>query len=157
MATTATNNKVRDIGAPKKLSYPVDSAGTDKFNGGDMVCYHVASGHLVAATDANAAEFAGVAEDSSQMSPYGTAVIQAQASVQVNGIFVMGTTAAETYAHGDALYIGADAQTVTKVNPGSGKVIGYAWMRAGVTSVAGGAGVSLDVLIVPQYPAGAIA
>lgn len=153
MATTATNNRVQDIGQEQKVPYQVSVAGTADVNQGDMV-YLDTSAHLakVVASDANAQFFLGVAADTSFRNLYGTKQYPDSGTIQVYvaGIFFMKTTASETYNEGTKVYAGADAQTVTTV--AGTYALGTTKMRPGVTSVTGASGTNVDLLIVPQWP-----
>jgi hypothetical protein len=55
------------------------------------------------------------------------------------------TTAAETYLPGIAVYIGADAQTITTV--AGSNLVGHIVLPVGVTSVTGASGVLVGVAI----------
>lgn len=161
MATKAVNNLVRQVGAKKSLSYPVLTDGSGDYKAGEMVSSE--TGGLKSLIDANATKFAGVAQDSAFISLYvdqatGLAVKEYRGSgeVLIGQIHFFKTTAAEVYSHGNAVYVGADAQTVTKVDPGSGIIVGYAWLENGGT-VTGATGVTVNVLSMPQYPTAAIA
>lgn len=152
MATTAKNNLVRAFGAVKKLSYPVDAAGTYKFNAGDMVYYDTSAKFLKALASGAQAAFVGVAEDSSEMNVYGTASRQPQATVIVGQIHQFAATVGDAVAHGAAVYCGADAQTVTTTDPGSGQIVGYIQLRPGAAAATAVAGDMVDVLVIPNYP-----
>lgn len=155
MSTTAQNNLVKTPGALKKLSYPV--SGTYAFNAGDMVYYDVSEVSLRALASGANAEFVGVAEDSSDLNVYGTSIVAPMASVIVGGIHSFKTTVSDTLVHGLAVYCGADAQTVVVADPGSGQIVGYVQMRPGQTSITGAAGVTVDVLVIPNYPVAGLA
>lgn len=152
MSTTAGNNIVN---SHRVVAYPVASDGSADINQGDQV-YLDTSAHLAkslgSSDDANANTFLGVAGESSYINPYGTKMYSAQIPVVVSGIASFNTTTGDTYNEGDALYVGADAQTVTNTAGGLTKKIGYVAMRPGQSAVAGGAGIQIDVLIAAQYP-----
>lgn len=152
MATTATNNIVMN---QRSLPFAVKTDGTADINQGDQV-YVDTSAHVVkslgANDDTNAATFIGVANESSYINPYGTKEYSAQIPVVVEGVVTMNTTSGDTYNEGDALYVGADAQTVTNTVGGLTKKIGYAKMRPGQSAVAGGTGVTIDMVIERQFP-----
>lgn len=148
--TTGQNTQVRAKG--DSLPYPILSDGNGDINGGDMVYWVSGSAAIKAVgSDANAATFAGIAKDTSFLNITGTKKYLSQLEVLSGGVFSLKTTAAETYNHGTALYAGADAQTVTTV--AGTNIIGYVWFRPGQTTVTGAAGVNIDVLIAPKYPA----
>ena len=152
MSTTAINNRVQDIGFEQKTPYLVKTDGTADINQGDLL-YLDTSAHVVKAigSDANAATLVGVAADTSFRNLYGTkiydtGIIQAYSA----GIFFFNTTAAETYNEGTKMYYGTDAQTLTNV--AGTYAVGVCKMRAGVTSVTGASGTTVDVQVVQQWP-----
>ena len=152
MATTAQNNIVL---AHRVVAYPVDSSGSNDINQGDQV-YLDTSAHLAkslgASDDSNAAHFLGVAGESSYINPYGTKMYSAQIPVVVSGVATFNTTSGDTYNEGDAVYVGADAQTVTNTAGMLTNKVGYVKMRSGQSAVAGGSGITIDVEIQPKYP-----
>jgi predicted RecA/RadA family phage recombinase len=147
MSTTAQNTQVyadADI-----LYYPVDTTGSNDINQGDYV-YWDSSAHQVKsiATNGNAATAAGVAASTSYKNLYGTKNYQPGGiQVYTRGIFQFKSTASDTINHGDSLYIGADAQTLTNTDPGSGNVIAFAWLRLGGTAITGAAGTNFEALL----------
>lgn len=150
--TTAINNRVQDIGFEQKTPYPIKTDGTADINQGDL-CYIDTSAHVAKAlgSDGNAATLVGVAADTSFRNLYGTknydtGILQVYSA----GLFFFNTTASETYNEGTKVYYGADAQTVTNV-PGT-NALGVCKMRAGVSSVTGASGTTVDIQIVPQWP-----
>ena len=148
--TTAQNTQVRVKG--DSLPYPILTDGTGDINAGDMVYWVSGSAALKAVgSDANAAFFAGIAKDTSFLNITGTKKYLPQMEVLSGGIFALKTTNAETYNHGTPLYAGADAQTITTV--AGSNIVGYAWLRPGQGAVTGAAGVTIDVLIAPKFPA----
>lgn len=157
--TTAIQNKVVDVGAARTVPYNCDVTGSNDFNQGDML-YLDTSSHTVKAiaSDGNAGTFVGVASDTSWRAVYGSTKKypdSGQVSVFTAGEFFFNTTAGDTINDGDAVYIGADAQTVTNTVGGLTKKLGIAKLNPGQGAVAGGAGVTINVLIIPQYPTNA--
>lgn len=155
MATTAKSNLIFQRTTP--INYPIDTTGANDINQGDLV-YLDTVAHLVksAASDANCANLVGVALDSSFVQPYNTKQYgTGQIPVGPGDVYVFNTTAADTYFDGTALYFGVDAQTVTAVV--GTNIIGYAKMTPGVASVAGGAGVTLNVLVIAKNPSSGVA
>lgn len=156
MATTASNNIVFE---GRSLGFNVLTDGTADINQGDQI-YVDTSAHVVkslgSSDDTNAAAFIGVAMDSSFINPYGTKEYSAQIPVMLAGVATFNTTAGDTYNEGDALYVGADAQTVTNTVGGLTKKIGFVKMRPGQSAVAGGAGVTIDMSIERQFPVAGI-
>jgi hypothetical protein len=91
--------------------------------------------------------FLGVCEDAQPVASLGTTASPLTGSrvrIKSQGIHFMKTTAGETYSHLDAVYQGADVQTVTKVS--AGRLIGRVWLPDG-TQVTGAAGTSVDVTV----------
>lgn len=155
MATTAQNNIVVQ---QKMMYFPIKTDGTSDINQGDLVYMDTTAKvikSLGSSDDTNAAKLVGVAAASSFIQPYSTKKYQPTIPVMISGIATFNTTAADTYNEGDALYAGADAQTIT--NQAASHIIGYAKMRQNQSAVAGGSGVTIDVQVVPAYPVAAVA
>jgi predicted RecA/RadA family phage recombinase len=155
MSTTAQNNIVLQ---QKMMYFPIDQTGANDINQGDQV-YMDTSAKLIkslgSSDDTHAATFVGVAAASSYIQPYSTKKYQPQIPVLIAGVATYNTTSGDTLNEGDAVYAGADAQTVT--NQAATNIIGYVKMRQNQSAVAGGAGVTIDVQIVPKYPTTAVA
>lgn len=155
MATTATNNRVQDIGFEQKVPCKVLTNGTADINQGDQV-YVDTSAHCVkaVASDANAQFFRGVAADTSFRNLYGTKQYPDSGTIQVYvaGIFFFNTTSGDTYTDEDKVYVGADAQTITNTAGGNTYELGVIKLRPGVSSLAYAAGVTVDVQIQPRWP-----
>lgn len=130
--------------------------------GGDMVyltaANKVASLSTAGATNANAASFLGVSVDQYPLQ-LGAGVYQGFADgiprvqVQRAGYFAFYTTAADVYAAGQVVYLGANGQTVQKTAAGVaiGKVAGDQ-RQVGVAlgnTITGGAGVRVVIQITP--------
>lgn len=154
--TTVQQNNVKALEA--SLPYPIIKDGTFDINGGDLVYYDTTAKIIKVLDDAttHCAYFAGMALNGSYIQPYTTKQYMADIPVMTKGRIRLNTTSGDTYAHGDALYFGADAQTVTKTDPGAGVIIGYAWIEGGGT-LAGGTGVKLDLTLAVRYPTSAFA
>lgn len=149
MATTADNVKAQDLN--DRIPYPIDTSGSNDINGGDMVWFDTSVHYVKSiASDANAQYFAGVAEDSSYKNPFGTKKYDPALSVFKEGIFWFKTTASETYYHGTAVSIGADAQTVTTV--GGTYPVGSVHNPFSITGITGATGVNVMVIINPRFP-----
>lgn len=100
------------------------------------------------AVDADAATLCGVALSPSAPTSNidnGTAPLEKGISVGSDGVFELKTTASEVYHTGDAVYIGADAQTVT-LTVGTNKV-GTVLLPTNVSLVTGAAGIKVQVVI----------
>lgn len=147
--TTPKNNVVKLYQDP--VPYPQDTTLANVVNAGDLVWMDT-SNHFIASIDneTHAAFFAGVALDGPYIQPYSTKFAQPQLPVGKKGIFRMKMTSGDTYSHGDALYIGADAQTVTKVV--GTNILGTVALPPGVTSLAYVAGGELQIQISPLWP-----
>lgn len=156
--TTANQNKVMDVGAARLIPYNCDTTGSNDFNQGDLL-YLDTSAHLVKACtdDTKAATFVGVASDTSWRNLYGTKTYpdSGQVAVFVAGIFTFNSTTSDTYNDGDAVYIGADAQTITSTAGMLTHKLGYVKLRPGQSAITGAAGTTVDILIVPQFPVNA--
>jgi hypothetical protein len=156
MATTSNNNIVL---RGSVLGMAILTNGTADINQGDQV-YVDTSAHVVkslgVSDDTNAATFLGVAMDASYINPYGTKMYSPQIPVMTSGVVSFKTTAGDTYNAGDALYVGADAQTVTNTAGALTKKIGFVVTRPGQSAVAGGTGVTIDAVIEHQFPTAGI-
>lgn len=157
MATVNQNAVKYGVGSGEgydKVVHPCNDASFP-IKQGELV-YLDTSAHIIkpVASDANAATLAGVALQPSHVSSNldNSSAISAQKSVVVGSKVVafFKTTAAETYHHGDLVYVGADAQTITTVAGSNaiGRVVfSPALNAAGVTSITGASGVTVDVLV----------
>ena len=151
MTTVAQNNQSYQW-APQ-LQYAVYTDGTFDINQGDLVWFDSSSHKVKSAdTDAHCQYLAGVAGETSYLNLTGTKIYTDSGCIPVftKGIFTFNTTSGDTYNDGDTLYIGADAQTIT--NQAASHAVGYAKMRPGQSAVAGGAGITIDMVLVAQFP-----
>lgn len=137
--------------------YRLDPTGTNPVELGDLVYWDNANRYLKKMTAGNGPNFLGVAEGHG---PTPVSQIDNQANlipsirVQHTGIARMKTTAADSLSHGDELVIGADAQTVLKrTGEAVTEIIGYVWNPTASAAVTGAAGVQINVVLSPQYPA----
>ena len=157
MATVNQNAVKYGIGSGEgydKVVHPCNDASFP-IKQGELV-YLDTTAHIIKpiASDANAATLAGVALQPSHVSSNldNSSAISAQKSVVVGSKVVafFKTKAADVYHHGDLVYFDTDAQTVT-VTAGTnaiGRVVfSPALNAAGVTSITGAAGVTVDVLV----------
>lgn len=153
---TTANNSVaggRGVGYP----YPVSAGGSFDINAGDLTWFDTGTTLLKPLdTDAHAAFLVGVAYDSSFLNLYGTKKYESSITVQSVGYGRFKTTSGDTYAHGNACYLGADAQTITNTVGGNSHIIGYIFLPNGNT-VTGGAGTLVEMILAPQYPTAAVA
>lgn len=163
MATQSRDNIVKAVGFDvKKLNYPHKSDGTFDYNQGDMLFFDAAAKVVKPVTaDADAQYLCGVALRPSFLAPYAAQNLAGGPALQKNYyqnalvgfgcIASMKTTVGETYEDGAALYVGADAQTVTTV--AGAHSVGVVKLVNGGSAVTGAAGVEIPVLIIPQVPA----
>lgn len=137
--------------------YPVSNGGSFDINQGDLV-YFDTSAHLLKPldSDAHAAAFVGVAADSSFLNLYGQKKYEDGIAVQHKGVARSFQTAGDIYHHGDTLYLGADAQTVTNTVGGNTHPIGTVYLPMGNT-VTGAAGSLIEWIILPQFPGTGVA
>ncbi len=120
--TTAQNNAYADqevVQAPKSSSQAINS--------GDLV---MVSSNLVVPATSGLSCF-GVSEDTSPVASLGdllTTIV-----VRRRGLFKFVVKSGDTVAFDTPVYVGADAQTVTITDPGSGKIIARCRELASVT------------------------
>lgn len=151
-ATLATDNVV--IKHQEPVTFQTDQTGANDFNLGDLL-YMDTSAHQAKPlinSDANAATFCGVAMNGSFVNVYGTKKYFDLVPVLTKGVVRLFTTVGDTYHEGDPVYVGVDAQTVTNTVGGLTKKLGYVKLSAGQTSLAGGAGITVEVQITPLWP-----
>lgn len=158
MSTVARNNFL--LGGVSEEGYllhdhvPVLDA-THHVNAGDLV-YMDTSAYVAASldSDAHAASLLGVAMQSSLInSNLDNSASAGEPSIQVGygGIWNFNTTSGDTYHDGDALYIGADAQTVTNTAGMMTHKVGCVRLPINVSSVAGGSGIQVPVFVYSKY------
>ena len=97
-------------------------------------------------TTPSGAIFLGVSEETTPLAGLGSAANPLTGNmlrIKANGIHRMKTTNGETYAHLDAVYMGADAHTVSKAGL---RIIGRVYLPDG-TTVAGSATAEVPVNI----------
>lgn len=134
----------------RKIQLPVNNS-TFPILQGEMV-YWDSTAKIIKAldSDAHAANYRGIALQpsavSSNLDNSGAPKVQV---VQTGSelLAIMNTTAGDTITPGDALYFGADSQTVTNTAGGQTHVLGYAQLSAGITTLAGGVGIQVQMLI----------
>jgi len=153
--TTGIDNLVQG-GEFSPMPYPIDTGGTYGFNQGDMLCYDTSAHYVkVVSSDATAAYFCGVAGDGPYIQPYSTKEYADQVAVRTRGVFRFKTTAGETYLDGQAVYIGADAQTVSNTASAGGGTsypVGVVKLPVGITSLLAAVGY-VEVHITVRFPA----
>lgn len=119
MATTAQDNVVYE---QKRMWFPVLQDGTSDINQGDQVYMDTTAKvikSLGASDDSNANTYVGIAMASSFIQPYSQKKYQPLIPVLIAGVVNQNTTSGDTYNEGDALYVGADAQTVARRKDGA--------------------------------------
>lgn len=138
-------------------TFPVSSGGSFDINQGDLLWYDTSVHYLKPAdTDAHMAYFAGVAYDSSFLNLYGQKKYEPGITVQQKGVARSFQTVGDTYHDGDSVFLGADAQTITNTDPGSGHKIGVISLPMGNT-VTGAAGALMEWILLPQMPGTGVA
>lgn len=151
-ATQSTDNVVIKLREPN--TFQTDQTGSNDFNLGDML-YMDTTAHQAKPlinSDTNAATFCGIAMNGSFVNVYGTKKYFDLVPVLQEGNVRLFTTAGDTYHDGDTVYVGADAQTITNTVGGLTKKLGYVKLPAGITSIAGGVGVTVEINITPLWP-----
>lgn len=153
---------IRPFGGGSPVSYLPDSTllvangGTPLYQGEMLALKFVGNVRTVVrfVTDGSAGNFIGVSRDSQQgVAKLGNqaALIQAvnlDFSVFTTGVHQFKTTVGQTYAHGMAVYMGADTATVTLTGTSGQPVIGMVFLEStDGTPVVGAAGVRVNVLI----------
>ncbi len=122
-----------------------------------------------AATQADMADFVGIAEQNSILNSLGDQ--EPTVRVGFQGVYFMNTTAAEVYKFGTKVFfnetvaqvVGAYGQITLGNNAGARTVpVGYVIlpnqsMLAGITTITGAAGVTVPVAIVTNWPAAGLA
>lgn len=114
---------------------------------GDMMQWDAGSRLATNNLLASGSIFLGVAEERNPVASIGTSTAPLTGSrcrVKSSGVHFFKSTAGETYSHLDAVYQGADAQTVTKI--GSTRIVGRVWLPDG-TQVTGASTTSVNVLV----------
>ncbi len=163
--TTPRDNFVHGLrGQQNRINKPLGgSLVSFDYNQGDLCWYDSAVNYAKPLdSDAHAAYLIGPALRSAYIAPYASANLAGGPALVKSyfpsGLFGFGdvytffTTAGDTYVDGTAVYFGADAQTITAV--AGSHTIGQVYLPAGngLASVAGGSGILVPVLVVPQIP-----
>lgn len=141
-------------------AWPLDPAFNTTINAESFVYYNTGLMFLQPlSADANAGNFVGLDMDQSPIQLYGTAFDQGGGNTNPNNGFglvsrygqaTMFVTAGQTYVPGQALYIGADSQTITNT-AGSHQIAYVSGEQAVVTNAASGTKILVDYRA--TYPA----
>lgn len=139
--------------------YRIDPASpvTNPISFGDLTGWDSTNLWAIRHTAGQGLKFLGVAMGRHPVSSnidHTTVPMETDIVVQDRGIFFFNTTAAETYAHGDPVKIGADAQTIAKATQPTDQdeVIGFIWKPQDSAATTGAAGVSVQVAIMRRFP-----
>lgn len=160
-ATTPRNNILFNLGflAAQKNSPHGGSAVSFDYNQGDLMYFDFNAGYVKPLdSDANAAFLEGVATHSAYVAPYastqaigGPAIAKnfyGNAQIQPGGVATF-FSAAEVYAHGQAVYYGTDAQTICKTGT---HAVGTVYLPDG-TTITGSATTLVPIRVISQIPA----
>lgn len=152
MSTVQQDNVIVKFVEP--TAYPIKTDGTADINGGDLVYFDTSAKVIKSLdSDAHAAQFAGLAMNGSYIQPYNTKQYGAgMIPVLQKGRVRVNSTSGDTYSHADALYMTADAQTVTNTVGGNSNIVGYVFLAPGIASLAGGAGITLQMDLAVKFP-----
>lgn len=152
MTTTPQNLQLTD--SFFESAYPNVAGNT--IHSGDMVWVDTSTADIKALdTDAHAAYFVGVSNDTydTSLAPYANPPVPPVGmSVQRRGRFKFYTTNAETYTPGTAVYIGANAQTVTLGSTATTHKVGYV-SNLGDNSQESLAGTGTNTVVIDIAPA----
>lgn len=118
---------------------------------GDMIQWDTSTKSAKQCTAAAADKFRGVCESEPIVSRLGETLDRIK--IRSQGVHDFKTTGGDTYFEGDAVYMGADPQTVTKT-AGTSFLVGYVSLppEEQAAGRAGGAGIEVPVNIYPKYP-----
>lgn len=168
MATVSANTHNKNI-HDGDLLYPTDRSGVKVVNQGDIVMFdstlNSANGGIRSALiQADMATYAGVALQNSQLNSLGDVLTTIM--VAFKNVFMFKTTAAETYKHGDKVFLNEtlDSQTIVKsTNTGARTVaVGFVVLpneniMAGVLTITGATGTSIPVAVTANFPVASLA
>jgi hypothetical protein len=135
---------MKKVHAPVNASFPITQ--------GSLV-YLDTSAHYIKLldTDGHAATLMGVALQPSVVTSNldNGSGVGAENAIMVGWdcVALLGSTAGDTYHYGDAVYVGADSQTVTNTVGALTKILGTVILPKGVSSVTGASGTLIQVLV----------
>lgn len=161
-ATTPRDNFLHGLRfSQNRISKPLGgSLVSFDFFQGDNLWWDSSAGYAKPLdSDAHAAYLLGPALRSAYIAPYasinlvgGPGLVKnyfPSALIGFGDVYTFFTTSGDTYTEGTAVYFGTDAQTIT--SQAASHSIGVVSLPTGAT-VAGGAGILVPVLVVPQIP-----
>lgn len=166
MATVPANLMVKT--EMEFLQFPNNSGAGNVIHSGDAVFIDTpaqgTSTYMLKAlaTDAQAAAFAGICQDTYDPTNYGVysndPVPPAGMMVQRIGIWNPFTTSGETYNPGAKVYIGANAQTITLGTTANANVIGYVNNKPDGSQIAyaGNGSNHVEILLARVWPAASV-
>lgn len=118
----------------------VVSGDASSISQGDMCQWDPTSRYATNNLLGSGSIFLGISEDAFPLRGLGSStnplVPGNRIRIKSNGVHFMKTTNGETYSHGEALYQGADQQTVTKVS--AGRPVARVWLPNGTQVVGTG-------------------
>ena len=121
-------------------------------NAGDMLYFTGSTAYKYAPLDSatHAATFYGVAAETNPVVSLGDVTAETRGlTIYRQGKFEFATTSGETYYDNDLVYYGGNAQTIVKAATTPANSVGYVVLPGETTSVAGGTGVKINVMIKP--------
>lgn len=162
-ATTPRENLIRNLGSQVRqnnFAHAGSAAAFDYFHG-DLLWWDSSAGYVKPLdSDAHAAYLVGAAGRSAYLAPYasmqilsGPAMVKNyfdRALVYFGAVLSFFTTAGDTYTPEQAVYIGANAQTIT--NASGSHSVGIVKLPENVTTLTGGSTVLANVLVIAQFP-----
>lgn len=137
--------------------YRIDPA--DTIDRGDLLKWDAGNFKVIPMTAGAEADFVGVAmgqiPPASNIDNVAGSTYETDIQVFHHGVFRFKATATESYEHGDAVHMGADAQTVSLATLPADKelVIGYVWRPKASAALVAVAGDEVDVYISANIPA----
>lgn len=127
---------IRPFGGGSVITYTLDPSVTVMYQGEFCALKVSGTARTVVrfVTDGSAGDFIGISRDSlTGIQTLGnqaalTAKVYSEFSVFTTGVHQMKTTIGQTYAHGTAVYMGADTATVTTVGTSGQPVVGMVFL-----------------------------
>lgn len=134
------------------IGYKVDPSATPAIPDGSLIKWNTSTLVVALMAAGTAVDCIGVAEGQIPIASNidNTTGLENILKVRAHGEFTFKTTSGDTYEHGLAVETGADAQTIKLGTPTAANKVGIVWLPGG-ESIAGGAGVTISIKIMPQY------